>query len=305
MKIFCDPGNGSAAASHLDKHAASEPLKLINPRMSVAFGSVRGGCGKSTLVVNIAGALALAGIKVGIFDADLNSPSIPAMLGIKPFRMLPAIGGIDPASGPLGLRVIAASLIPHGEPPLISFAGNEPEPAAPAAADLALFGYSAMLAHMAANARFGNIDIVLIDLATGVEHIHRISRHVSLDGVVLVSTPAGAAMQATRHAATAIPGAAPAIGIIENMAGFNCDNCHSIRPLFPIGGAATSGPPLLGRLPFDPRIAECAERGTLFVKDYPDTLAAKTIVEIARRIEAATASHVRGEMLAAGGVEPK
>jgi len=307
MKIFCDFPNGLGSANHVDGHPASAPVRLANPRAVIAFGSAHGGCGKSALVANLAGALALAGIKVGILDADLNAPSIPGILGIKPFRMLPAIGGIEPAAGPLGLRIIAANLIPSGEPPPFSFADNDSTADAPTVAPAPIdlpVDYSTTLTHIAANARFGNVDLVLVDLATGIDHIHRASRLIALDGVVLVSTPTGAALQATRSAA-AISGGAPTVGIIENMAGFNCDNCHSVRPLFPLGGAMSSGPALLGRLPFDPRLAECAERGTLFVKDYPETPAARLIVETARRVEAAVNSIVGRYASVVESIQPK
>src|SRR5277367_2815018 len=173
MKIFCDFPDGLASANHLDSHRNGARVKLANPRAVIAFGSARGGGGKSAMVANLAGALALAGVKVGILDADLNAPSIPGMLGIKPFRMLPAIGGIEPAAGPLGLRIIAASLIPNGEPPPFSFADGDLDPGAPAVAPVAPVAidlpadYSSSLSHMAVNARFGNVDLVLIDLASG------------------------------------------------------------------------------------------------------------------------------------------
>jgi ATP-binding protein involved in chromosome partitioning len=307
MKIFSDFPNGLGSANHHDGYPASAPVKLANPRVVIAFGSARGGCGKSVLVANLAGALALAGVKVGILDADLNAPSIPGMLGIKPFRMLPAIGGIEPAAGPLGLRIIAANLIPSGEPPRFSFAEDGAEAEQPAVAPVSIdmpADYSTTLTHMAANARFGNLDLVLIDLAAGIDHIYRAGRLIALDGVIVVSTPTGAALTAARNAA-AIPGGARTIGILENMAGFNCDNCHSVRPLFPLGGAMSSGPPLLGRLPFDPRLAECAERGTLFVKDYPETPAARLIVDTARRIEAAANSLVGHYAPAIQSIQPK
>ncbi len=53
------------------------------------LASAKGGTGKSLLAVNIAGALAHAGKKVGIMDADLNAPSILQMLGTKAAAALP------------------------------------------------------------------------------------------------------------------------------------------------------------------------------------------------------------------------
>jgi len=57
--------------------------------------SGKGGVGKSTVSANLAVALAKAGSKVGLMDADVYGPSIPAILGItekpamKDNRVLP------------------------------------------------------------------------------------------------------------------------------------------------------------------------------------------------------------------------
>src|SRR5699024_7998188 len=48
----------------------------------VAIGSGKGGVGKSTLTANLAVALARAGRRVGILDADIYGPSQPRMLGV-------------------------------------------------------------------------------------------------------------------------------------------------------------------------------------------------------------------------------
>jgi ATP-binding protein involved in chromosome partitioning len=48
----------------------------------------------------------------------------------------------------------------------------------------------------------------------------------------------------------------PPVGVIENMAGYACRECHRVGPLF-AGSAGAElagafGVPLLGRIPFDP-----------------------------------------------------
>jgi len=76
-------------------------MKLPEVRAVVAMASARGGVGKSAIGVNIAAALAIAGRKVAIIDADLNSPGLLGMLGLKPLRRFMPGEEIDPASGPL------------------------------------------------------------------------------------------------------------------------------------------------------------------------------------------------------------
>ncbi|HEX4208926.1 MAG TPA: P-loop NTPase, partial [Candidatus Binataceae bacterium] len=83
------------------------------------------------------------------------------------------------------------------------------------------------------------------------------------------------------------------IGLVENMAGFNCDGCHAVRPLMPQGDLAAAAKETnavtLARLPFDPRLAECCDRGTLFVREYAETPLAKQLKALSQRIEQALA----------------
>ena len=49
----------------------------------LAVASGKGGVGKSTVTVNLALALAAAGRRVGILDADIHGPNVPLLLGVR------------------------------------------------------------------------------------------------------------------------------------------------------------------------------------------------------------------------------
>ncbi len=304
MRIFVDFRTG---VDRTTTALAPGPEKIMisAPRAVIALASGRGGTGKSALAVNLAAAIALGGRKVGILDADLNAPSIPALLGIKPFRMVPMVGGIEPAGGPLGLRVMAANLMPdRDEPPPFSFISDEAQaaPLAPLAGPIE-YDYSETLAILAGQTRFGPVDVVIIDLPPGLDHLYRAARMIEMNGVILVGHPSALSARASRAGAELIGhGLAPVTGLIENMVGFNCSNCRAVRPLFPVsepaGGVAEL--PVLARLPFDARLAECAGRGTPFVKEYAETPLARQITELARQIEQITLVPPAREPLAAG-----
>jgi ATP-binding protein involved in chromosome partitioning len=64
----------------------AEERQLLEARLSrikrkVVVLSGKGGVGKSTVAVNLAAALMLAGKRVGLLDVDIHGPSVPMMLG--------------------------------------------------------------------------------------------------------------------------------------------------------------------------------------------------------------------------------
>ncbi|MGH7948767.1 MAG: P-loop NTPase [Candidatus Binataceae bacterium] len=305
MRIFSDTDSSPASEPELSLELARVRANLAGVKTVIALASAKGGVGKSALAVNVATVLALAGRKVAIVDADLNSPSVPTMLGVKMPRRYPMTEGIEPAQGPHGIRIIASDLIPGGEPPPMSFVESEPPPAEPNGAAPAEVAAAKTVRQMLAQARFGELDLVIIDLAPGVGALHRLSRACERFATVLVSHPDHHAVEAVRRfLRLASDSHIPVAAVIENMVGFNCDNCRSVRPLLPSGDLPALvkefGLPVLARLAFDPRLAETTSRGTSFVREYADTPLAKQIGEIAGQIETlASARRVEGSSLSA------
>src|SRR4051794_20356537 len=56
---------------------------LPGVKQTIAIASGKGGVGKSTVAVNIAAALSRSGAQVGLLDADIYGPSVPAMTGSR------------------------------------------------------------------------------------------------------------------------------------------------------------------------------------------------------------------------------
>ena len=289
MKIFSESN-----PSHSLSVAPASPAiagNLDEVKAIVAIASAKGGTGKSTLTVNLAVAMAQACRKVALLDADLNAPSLLTMLGLKTPRRILATELIEPMSGPQGLRIVSSGMLTDGEPPPMSFADEEILPAFSANGHGPVeLNYADTLSRLVSRTRLTGVELLLVDLAPGLGQLHRLARLVTLSGTILVTHSSGLGAKAC---AAALEMAADSgirmTGLVENMTGFNCDGCHSVRPLMPEGdlkaAARAVGVPILARLPFDPRLAECCDRGILFMREYADTPLAKQLKALSQTIE--------------------
>lgn len=292
MRIFSEFAEGADSGDALRAESGSDRIRanLADIGATLLIASAKGGVGKSIITANVGVALARRGRKVAIVDADLNSPSIIGMLGMKQPRGLPLVEGIEPAAGPHGLRVISSDLLASVEPPPIALVEleNEPLPTSPARPTASK--ESDALFQMLTQARLGALDFALVDLAPGIEDLYAVARMVRPHGIVMVSHSSAQSVKATQQAVRVARRIdIPVLGLIENMAGFSCDGCRSVRPLMPEGSLAGAASdlelPVIGRLPFDPRLAEASDRGRLFIHEFADSPLAKILVEIATTIE--------------------
>ena len=89
------------------------------PRM-IAISSGKGGVGKSTVTANIAVAMAQAGLRVGVVDADVYGPSIPGMLGIATDRkpQVAPNGKMAPSEA-YGVKVVSMAMLTDDDKPAI------------------------------------------------------------------------------------------------------------------------------------------------------------------------------------------
>src|SRR5436305_11351732 len=218
-------------------------------RTLIAIGSGKGGVGKSTISANLAIALARAGKKVGLIDADVYGPSQPTLLGTaeKPTAENEKLVPVEAH----GIRFLSlGQLVSPGH--ALAWRG----PMATGA-----------LANLV-DADWGNTELLLIDLppGTGDVQLSLIQRSRPV-GAVIVSTPQDLSLIDARRAVDLFRKmSVPIIGIIENMAVYTCPHCGEDSHPFGSGGAeaaaAEMGVPFLGRLPLSPSIREASDAGT-------------------------------------------
>ncbi len=217
----------------------------------VMVASGKGGVGKSTVTAGLGLAAAEAGHAVGIIDADLHGYSIPRMLGQegkphydKDERLLPGEAG--------GVKIVSMGYFAQDNPIIWR---------APL--------YSQALRQFLNDFEWGTLDLLLIDLPPGTGDMPlNVMQNVQHSKMVVVTTPQPTAAEVSaRVAVMAQKMNVDVLGVVENMAWFQCQECSHKHFIFGQGGGEKIAQDLqtqvLGQLPLLPTMREAADAGRL------------------------------------------
>jgi ATP-binding protein involved in chromosome partitioning len=217
-------------------------------RTIIAVGSGKGGVGKSTVAANLAVALARAGRKVGLVDADIYGPSLPRIMGNSDRPELD------------GKRIVPVDA--HGVK-MLSI-GQLVEPGT------ALAWRGPMIASALGQLMDGvwdDRDLMVVDLPPGTGDIQMsLIQKWKPAGAVIVSTPQDLALiDASRAIDLFRKMNVPLLGLVENMSGYACPHCGEVSDPFGSGGAEAAAKvmsiPFLGRIPLTLSIRKDSDSG--------------------------------------------
>ncbi len=210
---------------------------------TIAVSAGKGGVGKTTVSVNVAIALAQAGARVGLLDADIYGPNVPIMMGLHDQPQAAELGKMIPLTA-FGIEVVSfGTILKPGQPvmwrgPMLAKAMRE-------------FLYEV---------EWGPLDYLVIDLPPGTGDVQiSLAQSVPLSGAVIVTTPQDVSIaDVSRGIQMFTQLRLPVLGVIENMSGFICPHCGERTDVFGTGGgrqlAEASGLRFLGEVPLDPRV---------------------------------------------------
>ncbi len=135
---------------------------------------------------------------------------------------------------------------------------------------------------------WGTLDYLLIDLAPGVERTFQYAEFFGPDtAFVLVSIPSDVAGGVVARSIAALRKTPNRLlGYILNMDGYLCPDCRGVKPLFPGAREVELDIPCLGRLPFDPVLAEMCDRGE-WIGKHPERSSSKAVLHITRNLRRA------------------
>ena len=303
---------------------------LAGVRHLVAVGSGKGGVGKSTLTLHLAGALRARGLRIAILDADFNGPSQARMAGVQGALFVPGSHKVALPRTRNGIGVFSmGSLIPESESLEFESAAQGESHTWRATREFALLG------EILGSVEWGALDLLMFDLPPGAERTVQYADFLGpRTSFLLVTIPSEVARGVVARSVAALSkGPNRLLGYVENMSGYFCRDCNAIKPLFvspdqppprlrrsaeasakaePFdavqGRPSGLGIPCLGTVPFDPELARLCDTG-IPLAELPETPVGRALEHVAQQLldtlELTTPASPHGSRELRPGKEPR
>jgi ATP-binding protein involved in chromosome partitioning len=242
-------------------------------RNAVAVASGKGGVGKTTVAVNLSVALARAGARVGLLDADIYGPNVPTMMGLQ--TMPPPRDGKMVPPEAFGVKVFSMAFLIPPDQPLI---------------------WRGPMLHSAirqfiADVAWGELDYLIVDLPPGTGDAPlSLGQSLPLSGGLIVTLPQQVSLDDARRGLEMFRTMdVPVLGVIENMSYLELLD-GTRYDIFGSGGgerlAAAAGVPFLGSVPMDARVRIGSDNGMPVVISDPESPVGQALEQLARSVAA-------------------
>ena len=225
----------------------------------LAISSAKGGVGKSTVAINLAYALARAGLSVGLLDADVHGPSLPLLTGLKGQRAPTVEVEGRTLIQPLthrDIKVLSIGFLTKDDGPIV-WRGPMVQGA---------------ITRMLWDAHWGALDVLLIDMPPGTGDAQLgLAQDIKPKGALVITTPQDLALEDARKGAQMFAKVdIPVIGNIINMSHFICPHCETPTDVF-----GSTDMESLAQIPLSLDIRRASEAHTPAAPEIFDALAAK------------------------------
>ncbi|NET37002.1 MAG: Mrp/NBP35 family ATP-binding protein [Cyanothece sp. SIO1E1] len=246
----------------------------------VAISSGKGGVGKTTVAVNTAVALAQAGAKVGLIDADIYGPNALIMLGLADAKVMVRQGETGEVLEPAfnhGVKLVSMGFLIDPDQPVV-WRGPM---------------LNGIIRQFLYQVQWGDLDYLIVDLPPGTGDAQlTLAQAVPMAGAVIVTTPQAVALSDSRRGLRMFQQLqVPVLGIVENMSYFiPPDMPEKQYDIFGSGGgektAQELGIPLLGCIPLEMSLRVGGDQGVPIVAQAPHSQSAQALNAIAQQIAA-------------------
>ena len=243
----CDH-NCEHCASNCGERTAESMLFAARPGIKNVIGVVsgKGGVGKSLVTGLLACAMSRKGLSTAILDADITGPSVPRMFGLHE-PLLSDGHMIQPAVSKNGVKVVSMNLCLPDEGDPVVWRGPV---------------LGGVLQQFWEEVDWGRTDFMFVDMPPGTGDVPlTVFQSLPLKGIVIVTTPqelVGMIVHKALKMAEIMK--IPVLGIVENMAYFECPDCGKKHYIF---GQEHSGVKIDAEIPIMPELAGLCDSGKI------------------------------------------
>ncbi|MBQ6091427.1 MAG: Mrp/NBP35 family ATP-binding protein [Lachnospiraceae bacterium] len=233
------------------------PNEHSNIKKIIGIVSGKGGVGKSLVSSFLAVQMKRKGYNVGILDADVTGPSIPAAFGLKG-KLFGSEFGIMPCETKDGIQVISVNMMLENPDAPVIWRG-------PVIAGVVKQFYTDVV--------WSDIDFLFVDMPPGTGDVPlTVFQSLPVDGIIIVTSPQELVSMVVGKAVNmAEQMKIPILGIVENYSYIECPDCGKKISVFGESHvdemAAKYGLEVLEKLPLDPSIAKAVDEGLIELYD--------------------------------------
>ena len=264
MSENCTHDCGSCSANCASREGGTPDFSAkanAHSRVKKVIGVVsgKGGVGKSLVTSLMAALMRRRGHDVAILDADITGPSIPTAFGVHT-QLMASEGGIFPAVSATGVKLVSLNLMLDNETDPVVWRG-------PIIAGTVKQFWSDVM--------WEDVDFMFVDMPPGTGDVPlTVFQSLPVDGILIVTSPqelVGMIVEKAVHMAQMMN--IPVLGIVENMAYFQCDACGKRHYIFGQSHvdeiAARNGIALTAQMPMDPALAAACDTGRVEMVEAP------------------------------------
>ncbi len=253
----CSTCSSSDCGDRKKESLLATPNPKSNVKKVIGVVSGKGGVGKSTVTTMLAVAMAKAGKRVGVLDADITGPSIPTAFGVEQCQGATE-EGLYPALTEKGIQVMSINLLLDNSTDPVVWRG-------PVIAGAVKQFWTDVI--------WEDVDYLFVDMPPGTGDVPlTVFQSLPVDGVVIVTSPQDlVSMIVSKAVKMANMMHVPVFGFVENYAYLQCPDCGKKISVFGESKldavAAEFNLPVLTRLPIDPNVAACYDSGKMETVD--------------------------------------
>ncbi len=232
---------------------SAKPHELSNINKVIGIVSGKGGVGKSLVTSMLAVTMSRRGYQAAILDADVTGPSIPKAFGITE-KAKGSESGLYPIKSKMGIDIMSINLLLANDTDPVLWRG-------PLIANAVKQFWTDVI--------WDAVDFMFIDMPPGTGDVPlTVFQSIQVDGLIIVTSPQElVSMIVSKAVKMAEMMNIPIIGLVENMAYFQCPDCTKEHQIFGDSHideiARKHNLDILARMPIDPQLAEACDQGII------------------------------------------